>query len=132
MARDYEHEHAGGMHHELAMGAQMDCNKCWQVGVQKDYIELSRDDVDMMRAIRDQSRMQGQMQEHMRTLPISTDDYHALRAHLESPGHWESIHPDMKLEELQAIHEEHHDTMDSGPEDEREPHTTVEDSHFHH
>jgi hypothetical protein len=114
------------------MGPQMDCNDCWQVGVQDKTIELSPEDIDFYRSISEASRMQGQLQEHMRTAPISTGDHAALRAHLESPGHWEPMHPDATLEELQAVHDEHHSTMDSGPEDEREPHTTMGDQHFHH
>ena len=132
MARDYEHEHLGGMHHELSMGAQMDCNKCWESGVQKDYIELSPEDVNEMKSISNAARLQGQMDEHMRTAPVHLKDAHALRAHLESTGHYETTHPDMSLEDLQAIHEDSHAESDAGREDEREPHTTMGNNHYHH
>jgi len=113
-------------------GQQFPEEPCEECGGKRDHIHLSEEDIRHMQAIGDASRMQGQMDEHMRTSPISTDDHSALRAHLESSGHWESTHPDMSLEELQAIHDESHSGMDSGPEDEREPHTTLGDSHFHH
>jgi len=105
---------------------------CEECGGKDDHIHITEQDRREMAAIRDASRMQGQMAEHMRTAPISLKDTHALRAHLESAGHYETTHPDMSHEDLHALHEESHAASDSGPEDEREPHTTMGDSHFHH
>jgi hypothetical protein len=105
------------------------CSECGEVG---NHIHLTRDDVNEMQAISNASRMQGQMDEHMRTAPVELNDAHGLRAHLESSGHWETPHDGMSLEDLQALHDESHAASDSGPADEREPHTTLGTSHFHH
>lgn len=105
---------------------------CEECGGKDDHIHISEDNRREMQAISNASRMQGQMEQHMRTAPISLKDTHALRAHLESAGHWETTHDDMAHEDLHALHEESHAASDSGPEDEREPHTTMGDSHFHH
>jgi len=132
MARNYESEHTGGLHHEMSMGAQMDCNNCWESGVQKDYIELSHEDVREMKSISNAARLQGQMDEHLRTAPINKRDASGLRSHLESLAHIESTHPDMSLADLQAIHDDSHAESDAGREDERIYHTTIGNNHFHH
>ena len=105
---------------------------CEDCGGKDDHIHITDQDRREMAAIRDASRMQGQMEEHMRTAPISLKDAHGLRAHLESAGHYETTHNEMSLDDLHALHEESHAASDSGPADEHEPHTTMGDDHFHH
>lgn len=105
---------------------------CEDCGGAKDHFHLSQRDVDEMKSISEYSRMQGQMTEHMRTAPVNTNKHAELHAHLMSAGHWEEPPHGMSLSELQAMHDEHHAEMDSGPEDERENHTTIGNSHFHH
>jgi hypothetical protein len=96
------------------------------------FIHLSPEDIAYMKAVSQAGFMSGQMSEHNRTAPVDTSDKHGLRAHLESAGHWESTHDEMNLQDLQALHDESHADNDVAPEDERERHTTVGGSHFHH
>jgi hypothetical protein len=105
---------------------------CEECGQESNHIHISEKDRREMEAISNASRMQGQMQEHMRTAPVSLSDKHALRAHLESSAHWETTHDDMSHGDMQDLHDESHAAMEAGPADEREPHTTMGDSHFHH
>jgi hypothetical protein len=105
------------------------CDEC---GKESDHIHISDDNRREMEAIGNASRMQGQMENHMRTAPVHLKDAHGLRAHLESAGHYETTHNEMSLDDLHALHDESHAASDSGPADENEPHTTMGDSHFHH
>lgn len=106
--------------------------KCHECGEANDHIHLSHDDIRDMQAIGEASRMQGQMEEHMRTTPVDLNDKASLEAHLASHGHLEPAYPHESHEDLKARHDEHHAEMDAGPADEREHHTTMGDSHFHH
>lgn len=82
--------------------------------------------VDWMKAIRDVSNAQYAADQAARTMPVDLNDHAQLLAHLNSAGHFESVHSGTSLEEMKEIHD------DSHAEAPDEPHTTLGGSHFHH
>lgn len=115
--------------------------------------ELSAHDIAAYREIADAARMHHDMSEHMRTAPTDLSDMESLKSHLifahgvppdfffkdeamlkihprMSPVDWDEVdrlgqYPWMDHHDLRVLHEDDHVEFE-------EPHTMMDDQHFHH
>jgi len=107
--------------------------QCWcGRSVEPEHEHTFEDQKRFLLALSNAADMQAQLGEVARTTPVDTSDVNQLRSHL-ADAHYEEGWVNHALhDELLDYHNEEHARMDAGREDEREPYTTLGDSHFHH